>query len=124
MAQEYDINVKQGATYALVLTIKDPNDDPIDLTGYEFRGQVRTSTSDPTVQANFEFEIQPQTGGTLGKVTATLTATETAGITLPENNRPTRKITTMIYDIESETVDGEVTRWLEGAALISPEVTR
>lgn len=121
---EYDIDVKQGSTYQLLLTIKDPDDDPIDLTGYTFRGQIRTSTSDSTIQAAFSFNILTQSGGTLGQVEATLSATDTAGIELPENDRPTRKITKMIYDIESETGGGEVTRWLEGAANISPEVTK
>lgn len=120
---EYDINVKQGATFELLLTIKDPSDNPIDLTGYTFRGQIRTSTSDPTIQATFTFALGVQSGGTLGQVTATLTAAATAAIEVPENDKPTRKITKMIYDIESE-IGSEVTRWLEGAAYISPEVTK
>lgn len=120
---DYDISVNQGATYTLLITIKDPSDNPIDLTGYEFRGQIRTTTSDPTVQATFEFEILTQSGGTLGQVYATLSATETAGIELPEQSNSHRKITKMVYDIES--VNGtEVTRWLQGTANISPEVTR
>ncbi len=120
---DYDIDVKQGSTYQLLLTIKDDSAVAIDLTGYTFRGQIRTSTSDPTVQAAFSFNILTQSGATLGQVEATLSATDTAAISLPENDRPTRKITKMIYDIESE-IGGEVTRWLEGAANISPEVTK
>ncbi len=120
---EYDINVKQGSTYKIVLTLTDPDENPLDLTGYTFEGQVRTSTSDPTIQAPFTFEILTQTGLTLGQVVCTLTATATRGIKLPENDGSSRKLTKMIYDIEGTNGD-EVVRWLQGAAIISPEVTK
>jgi hypothetical protein len=119
----YDIDVKQGSTYELLITIKDPNDTEIDLTGHTFRGQIRTSTSDSTIQAAFSFVLADQVTNT-GEVTATLSASATAAISLPENDKPTRKITKMIYDIESEDAGGIVTRWLEGDANISPEVTK
>lgn len=122
--EEHDIEVKQGATFTLLVTILDPDDNPIDLTGYTFRGQIRKNTSDPVVQANFSFEILAQTGPTLGQLYAILTADETAGIQVPEVDKPHRKITTMIYDIESDNGAGDVVRWLQGKADISPEVTR
>lgn len=122
MAQSYDISVKQGSTFSMMLTIKDPTEVPIDLTGYIFRGQIRKTYSDPVVQAVFEFEIQDQITDQ-GKVLCTLTAQQSAGISVDETESYTRKITKMIYDIESEIGD-EVTRWLEGTANISPEVTR
>lgn len=124
MATEYDIEVKQGATYRLLMTIKDNNGDEIDLTGYTFRGQIRDTTSSPTIQATFTFDVKTQSGGTLGQVEAILTAAATAGIVLPEVDKPHRKITTMVYDIESDNGGGEVVRWLQGKAEISPEVTK
>lgn len=120
---DYDITVKQGATFLLLMTIKDPALNPIDLTGLTFRGKIRATTSDPVVQANFTFVILTQSGATLGQVQASLTAVATAGIIVPKATSAHRKITTMIYDIESDNGAGEVVRWLQGAANISPEVT-
>lgn len=119
----YNISINQGATYRLLITIKDPDENPIDLTGFTFRGMVRATTSDSKVQATFTFDVKDQVTNT-GQVEAILTADQTAGIELPKQTNPHRKITTMVYDIESENLAGEVIRWLEGSALVSPEVTR
>lgn len=120
---DYDIDVKQGASYLLLMTIKDPALNPIDLTGLTFRGKIRATTSDPVVQANFTFNVLTQSGATLGQVQAILTPLATAGIIVPKATSAHRKITVMIYDIESDNGAGEVVRWLQGAANISPEVT-
>lgn len=121
---EYDITVYQGATFTLVLTITDdatPTPNPIDITGYTFRGQIRSTTSSDTVQADFSYSL---TDPTNGEVTLTITAAETAGISLPENCNPTHRTTRMVYDVESESPGGDVRRWLYGTANIIPEVTR
>ncbi len=120
---DFDISVQQGATFKMMLTIKDDNEDPIDLSGYVFRGQIRKTYSSEVVEAEFEFELQPQEDATLGQVLCTITAEETAGIDVPGACQNGRKIAKMIYDIESQVGD-EVTRWLQGQALISPEVTK
>lgn len=119
----YDITVNQGATYSLMITIKDPLGVAIDLTGHLFRGQIRSTYGSDKIQASFNFTLQPQAGLTLGKVLAQITADETAAIEVDPSCQASRKITKMIYDIESD-LSGSVTRWLEGTAFISPEVTR
>jgi hypothetical protein len=120
---DYDITVYQGSTFKMMLTIKDPLDAPIDLTGYIFSGQIRKTYSSSVIEASFEFEVQTQSGATLGQVLCTITAEETAGINVSDACGQSRKITKMVYDIESQ-VGTEVTRWLQGVANISPEVTK
>jgi len=59
----------------------------------------------------------------VGKVTVTLTATQTAAIDAPAKGT-VRTLTTLVYDIETEDGLGFVTRWLQGQAKVSPEVTK
>jgi hypothetical protein len=105
------------------MIIKDSLGAEIDLTGHTFRGQVRKTVSNAEIQAAFSFVIADQITDT-GKVTCTISATDTALIdTVPSPNAE-RKITKMAYDIESEDVSGIVNRWLQGIAEINPEATR
>lgn len=119
--EDYDIDIYQGSTFNLMVTINDDGGSPIDLTGYTFRGQIKEFTGGP-VKANFSYTLQTQSGGTLGQVLIYMTATETAAIDLGEGPKHHRKSTIMLYDIEG--VNGtEVTRYLQGKATIIPEVT-
>lgn len=109
-AGKLNIFIEQGATWTRTLELKDSNEDPINITGKTFRGQIRKKAQDPDILAAFTFNI---TNGSGGIVTATLSATTTAAI--PGQN--------CVYDMEM--VDGStVTRILEGVAFISPNVTR
>jgi alkyl hydroperoxide reductase subunit AhpC len=123
-AGTYDILIEQGATFSIILSLKDENFVAIDLTGLEFRGYVKKAFTDTTTEAEFSFEILDQDEEeTKGKVKVILSATETSAMTTNATGI-SRNITTMVYDIESESVDGEVTRWLQGEAKVSPEVTK
>jgi hypothetical protein len=123
-AGTYDILIEQGATFSIILSLKDENFVAIDLTGLEFRGYVKKAFTDTATEAEFSFEILDQDEEeTKGKVKVILSATETSAMTTNATGI-SRNITTMVYDIESESVDGEVTRWLQGEAKVSPEVTK
>jgi hypothetical protein len=122
MKYTYEMLVKQGEDLYLVLEIQDENSTPIDLTGHTFRGQIRKTASDPTIVASFSFNILNQTTDT-GKVEVTLSSAVSSSIQLNSSLQAQRTLTFMAYDIESEYA-GRVTRWLEGRAIISPEVTR
>jgi hypothetical protein len=122
MAANHNIRINQGSTFKIVLTIKDSDDNPIDLTGFEFCGQIRKTVSDPVIQASFSFIIQDQVTDT-GKVFAILSDEQTMAINVRTSRSSSRVITTMTYDIESK-YNGETTRWIEGLADISPEASR
>jgi len=123
-AGTYDILIEQGATFSIILSLKDENFVAIDLTGLEFRGYVKKAFTDVSTEAEFSFEILDQDEeATKGKVKVSLSATQTSAMTTNATGI-SRNITTMVYDIESESIEGEVTRWLQGEAKVSPEVTK
>jgi hypothetical protein len=124
MAAVHDISIDQGASFSMYLTIKDESNEKIDLSGHVFRGKIKKDLSDTTTQANFSFTILNQENeSTKGMVEVTLTPEVTASI--QTNARGTsRNVIKMIYDIESVSPSGFVTRWVQGLALISPEVTK
>jgi hypothetical protein len=124
MAATHDISIDQGASFSMYLTIKDEANEKIDLSGHVFRGKIKKDLSDTTTQANFTFSILNQGNeSTKGMVEIILTSEVTASI--QTNARGTsRNVIKMIYDIESVSPSGFVTRWVQGLALISPEVTK
>jgi hypothetical protein len=122
MAAQYELNIDQGANFLITLTIKDETGATMDLTGFTFRGKIKTSFSDSVAVANFSFKILDQVTSR-GLVEVSLTDTETAALVAPAQGT-VRTLTKMVYDIESEDGSGFVRRWLEGDVLVSPEVTK
>lgn len=120
---KYDMNICQGADFKLVLTITDSEGNLLNLDDHTFRGQIRQTISSPDVIASFSFNKLDQVTDT-GKVEIKLSSADSSAIALPEQNSIERQAVDFAYDIESETSGGEVKRWLEGKASISPEVTR
>lgn len=109
----YDITCEQGATFNLVLTWRNPDQSPIDVTGYTAKMQVRTSKSAESAVLT----LTDGDGITLGGVdgTITLTASATATGDIAEG--------TYVYDLELDS-GSVVTRLIEGAFVVSGQVTR
>jgi hypothetical protein len=123
-AGNHDILIEQGATFKMVFIITDEASSRVDLTGLTFRGMVKKAFTDTTAQASFSFNMLDQTVlETRGKVEVFLTAAQTSAIAVYSKG-PVRSINNMVYDIESEDLEGVVIRWLQGAASVSPEVTK
>jgi len=113
-AGNYDITCDQGATFSRVITWKNSNGTPIDLTNYTARLQVRANYPSSTVLLNLTTENGGITlGGALGTITLAATATTTAAIAADE----------YVYDLELITAS-TVTRLVEGSFIVTPEVTR
>lgn len=111
----YDMVCEQGATFTRQFTWTDENEVPVNLTGYSARMHVRTAikASETVVQlttANGRIVLYPS----LGKIELLLDAVTTAA--LPDKR--------CVYDLEVVAPNGTVTRLLQGAFVISPEVTR
>jgi hypothetical protein len=123
-AAEQDILIEQGASFSMFMTVRDESFQPIDITEYTFRGKIKKDFSDSAAQAEFTFVKLDQTQeASKGKVEITLTPTQTSEIQTNSKGL-SRTIVKMVYDIESQTPAGFVTRWLQGIAKISPEVTK
>lgn len=114
-AANYDWMIEQGVTLIKTFVLKDSDGVVIDLTGYTARMQIRqkvhstTSYVDATT-ANGKLAID----GSNGKITLTLTDTETSAF----------EWTAGVYDLEIEATDGTVSRVIQGAVTVSQEVTR
>lgn len=109
-----DITIEQGATFLLNLVWKDSLGALINLTGYTARMMVRQTHVATTVLMSLTSPTDITLGGALGTINVKATAAVTA--LLPARNA--------VYDLEMVGPDGTVTRLIEGAVTVTPEVTR
>lgn len=115
------MDINQGATLSIPMVIEDEA-GLIDLTGHTFQGQIRATISAASPLVSFSFTIANQLTDR-GRVTIQLTDTQTSSLPAPTTGI-NRNITQYVYDIESVSPGGIRTRWLQGLANVSPEVTR
>jgi hypothetical protein len=88
---------------------------PVNLTGYSADMQIRQTISSPTIlyeasTAGGEIVL----GGVLGTITLTIPAVDTAAFAFTKG----------VYDLQLTSGGDIVTRLLQGAVTVSPEVTR
>lgn len=106
----------QGATFSRQVVWKTGSPAAaVNMTGYSARMQARPSVSSASVvislnTSNSGITITPLTG----TITISAPASQTAAF-------PAGKF---VYDLEVESSGGQVTRLMQGALNISPEVTR
>lgn len=106
---------EQGATFSRVINYKDSNNRIVNLTGYTASMQVRTAY----LASSAYLTLDTTNGGIVitgatGKITLYASASTTQAITSGQ----------YVYDLELSNGSGAITRLLEGAFEISPEVTR
>ena len=107
----YNLEIYQGQTFSLSLTLRDNNGTPLNLGGYAISGFLKTKYSDSGKLTDLNVAI---TDANNGIVTLGIPASGTAA--LPVNYA--------FYDIEMlNSGDGTVTKVLAGKASIYPEVT-
>ncbi len=126
-AGRYSFTIEQGATLDFELAYKDSNNNPIDLTGYQGRMQIRPSVGSDTIHItlsssladdgtglNFSGSngINPPTSGTLG-------------IFISANSSSQLNFNEAVYDLEIATGSTYpiVTRILEGQVKLDKNVT-
>ena len=115
MAEVYDLEIDQGATFQRRITWKDGNDNPVNLEGYTARMQIRKTirSSEVIVEATTENGFI-----TLGGAAGTIE------ISIPADVTKTFDFKRGVYDLELESAGGFVTRLLQGCVYVSAEVTR
>jgi hypothetical protein len=107
----YDLQIYQGQTFALSLTLRDVTGVPLNLGGLSISGYLKTKYSDlgKLVDLNATIADAPN-----GVVTLGIPASGTAS--LPVNYA--------FYDVELfNPINGFVTKVLGGKAVIYPEIT-
>jgi hypothetical protein len=110
----YNFICEQGATFTRVINATDGAGDPIDLTGYTARMQVRRDMDATAALIELTTENgRISLGGETGEITLTIDADDTSDIPRPG-----------VYDLELESDSGTVIRLLKGAFYLDSEVTR
>lgn len=112
MSGKLDIEIEQGASFSRLITITDADNNPVDISGDTFAGQVRKHPKQDIIEGAFTFQFY--TDGTDGKVAIRMDNETTTAMTYGRN----------VYDIEWTKSSGTVIRLLEGTATVTPEVTR
>ena len=115
LGNSFDLTINQGATFELTVTWKDSAGTAINLTGYSARMQVRETYSSSTSIVSLTNGAGITLGGAAGTIAIVISATTTAALTAPFSG---------VYDLELVNAGGVVTRLLQGAATVTPEVTR
>jgi hypothetical protein len=112
MSNYYELTIDQGSTFAITVELKDYfTNDPLNLTGYTARSQIRKDYNSSTSN-NFTVAIQDAANG---NISMSMTASNTSNL----------KAGRYVYDLEiEETVSSEITRVLQGVAIVTPQVTR
>ncbi len=133
MATSATLNVDQGATYRVIVTLTTPSNPPtvpetevpLDLTGAHARMTVRPGYGQPSVLDLDDQELGGITlGGTAGTVTVELTAQQTGSLPVAPGANPfVVPFATFVFDIAITLSSGDVTRGLQGVIVASGGVT-
>jgi len=111
----YNFICEQGATFNRTFTIKDSSQNPLDLTDFVARMQVRRDidAAEPMIELTTE-NGGIELGGEEGTVSLFISAGDTSDI--PRSG---------VYDIEIQSDNsGEISRVLKGKFVLDPEVTK
>jgi hypothetical protein len=127
-AGKYSFVIEQGTTVNFEVQYKDSNSDPIDLTGYSAKMQLRPSVSSETVYLTLSSSLNADgTGLNMnGSLGSKPTTSGSIGIFIASSTSSLLSFDTAYYDLEiySGSTYPVTTRVLEGQVKLSKEVTR
>jgi len=112
----YNITIEQGSTYKLALYWKNSANNPIDMTGYSAKMQIRASTgaSVKLLELSSADTDQIQIYEKQGAINLTIGYQQTANLTP----------SIAVYDLEVTSPQNVVTKLIKGRCRIEGEVTR
>lgn len=131
MAVKANISIDQGTDFDATIDLANSAGEPIDLTGYTIKSQMRKNYASESAAATF----QTSNNGVGGQITLVLPKTsydETTG-SPPNEVVTTHPGTTLLepgrylYDVEitqPASDGGKTTRVVQGTATVSPGITR
>lgn len=124
-AGRYSFTIEQGATTSFQLQYSDSDGNPVDLTGYHARMQIRETIPSTVVICNLSSSLDSDgTGLNLSGSSGTLPlASGSIGVYISAASSSNFDFDSAVYDIEL--VDGsEVVRLVQGRIKLDKEVTR
>lgn len=120
-----DIQIDQGSTVEILFELRDQDNLPLDLTGYDLRMQVRESYSSSSVLLNCTLANQKLsfTGQSIGKFRLFLTPADTTSIRFSKDSQD---LFEAVYDVEvaAPTESPGTTKPWYGSFVVKREVTR
>jgi hypothetical protein len=124
-AGRYSFTIEQGSTLNLELQYKDASGNPIDLTDYSGRMQIRPSTSSPTVYISLSSSLNADGTGLnfSGSNGTTPPSSGSIGVYISATSSSMLNFDTGVYDLEIAS-GSFVSRILEGQVKLSLNVTR
>ena len=127
-AGKYSFNIEQGSTVDFELSYKDSNGNPIDLSGYQARMQLRPDIDSDTVYITLSSSLDPDGTGINMSGSSGLNAptSGTLGVFISANSSSQFDFTNAVYDLEIATgsLYPEVTRLIEGKISLIKTVTK
>lgn len=123
-AGKYSFIIEQGSTYQSELIYKDSAGEPIDLTDYSARMQIRPSPGSTTLYLTLSSSIGPDGSGlNLNGLNGTTPKTSgSIGIIISAYSSSLLTFDQAVYDLELYS-GSFVTRIIEGRVQLSKEVT-
>ena len=112
-AAKYNITIEQGANFSRTITYKDSNGDPINLSTYTARMQIRENYNFPILVSLTTENGGITLGGSEGTIVIQISAVDSALLDFDSG----------IHDLELVQVEN-VTRIIEGNVFFSREVTK
>ena len=126
-AGKYPFTIEQGVTTTLEFQYKDADENPIDLTGYSGRMQIKSDYADnaPTTYATFSSSLNPDgTGISFSGSNGTTPPTSgSVGLYISAATSSAFTFESAKYDLEIYS-GSTVIRLVEGTIKLSKEVTR
>jgi len=127
-AGKYSFNIEQGSTVKFDVTYKDSSNDPIDLTGYQGRMQIKDAAGGTTTYLSLSSSLGPCGSGLnfSGSTGLLLPTSGTIGVIISSATSSLLSFNQASYDLEIASGSGDcavVTRLIEGNIRLIKEVT-
>lgn len=131
---QFNFQIKQGSDLSISMTWNDDSGNPINLTGYSMKLEIRSYTGSPTALLTLSSANSTGSyialGGTAGTIDLIFAHADTAGLSpvgLPTPGSPIaigpRAYQLGVYDLQFTDPTGNVGYLLEGSVSLDAQVT-
>jgi hypothetical protein len=119
-----NLEIEQGTTFSVLAVWKDVNGNPVDLSNYTARMQIRSSYASNTIAESLTTSNNEISLSSEGEITMSLPPNRTSAIFVDYTQTTNPPRTKYVYDLELVSPDAVVTRLLFGTVVVIGEVTR